>query len=114
MKKILAFVTVLGLALAFGLAYADEISPMTRDMSGTLLYNGITYFEPALQCAAESGSGAGGVAAEEVSKDVILHNGITVFDVRPAGYGPKCSWAEEFSKDLHVRNGITVLGGSDM
>jgi len=111
MKKILAFVMVTGLALTFGLAFADEISP--RDMSGNLLYNGITYFEPApaLECG---GSGAGGVSAAEASGDVISHNGITFFDIRPADYGLKCSWAEDSGKELHVRNGITVPGGSDM
>jgi hypothetical protein len=114
MKKIMSLLTVMGLALTFGLAYADEISPMTRDMSGNVLYNGITYFEPVLECPAEGGSGAGGVAAGEVSKDAILKNGITFFDVRAAGYGPRCSWAGELSKELHVKNGITVPGGSDL
>lgn len=111
MKKMLALLTVMGLALTFGLAYGDEIY-MSRDMSGKALYNGITYFEPALECA-DGGSGAGGVAAGEVSKDVILDNGITFFDVRTSG-NAKCLWTEDLSKELHVRNGITVPGGSDL
>jgi hypothetical protein len=110
MKKILALLTVMGLALTVGLAYAYEISPMTKDMSGEMLYNGITFFAPALQCPVEGGSGAGGVAPGEVRKDVILKNGITFFDSRAAGYGPKCAWAVEPGEELHVNNGITVVG----
>jgi hypothetical protein len=109
MKKIVYLLTVMGFALTFGLAYAED-----KDMSGNVLYNGITYFEPTALCSvpgglSEEGSGAGGMAAEEVSKDVNLINGITFFETGAIARA-KCSWAEESPLDVH--NGITIPGGS--
>ena len=117
MKKIFVFLTVVGLALSFGLAYAGDDAAMVKDMNGALSNNGITYFGPApsaKECVDTGGSGAGGItgAAPVLAGPYIFSR--TLFDISTAGSTGRCAWSGISSKDLDVKNGVTVQGGSDM
>ncbi len=108
MKKIIPLLTAIGLALSFGLAYADESATMYE--SGKVLSNGITVFLPVLQqCSVEGGAGAGGVDPFEATNKAILNNGITHYDMSTGFSGAKCSWAggPGIAKEMRVDNGIT-------
>ncbi len=112
MKKLIPLLTAMGLALSFGLAYADESATMYE--SGKVLSNGITVFLPVLQqCSVEGGAGAGGVAPGEASNEAILYNGITHYDMSTGFSGAKCSWAKEPGKagDMRINNGVTFTLG---
>lgn len=114
MKKILVVLTVLGLALSFGLAYAGDDASMVKDTNGALSNNGITYFGPepsAKECVDTGGSGAGGITGAEPSLAVPYVFSRTLFDIATAGSAGRCSWSGISSKDLDVKNGITVQGG---
>ncbi|MGE5173660.1 MAG: hypothetical protein ACM3MD_07520 [Betaproteobacteria bacterium] len=112
MKITISLLTVLALVLTFGLAYAYESVPMTRDMGGKMeagVYNGITVFEtgPAPDCSSISGVGAGGLSAEARP---VLENGITSFDLGLAGSGAKGSCAGAIGEpSAWLHNGITVF-----
>ncbi len=110
MKKIILLLTAIGLALTFGLAYADESATMTKDVSGKVLENGITIFLPAPECSVAGGSGAGGVAPGEAGNKAILNNGVTHYDMSTGFSGAKCSWAKEpgTAGDMRIDNGITI------
>ncbi len=114
MKITISLLMVLALTLTFGLAYAYESAPMTKDMGGKIneagVYNGITVFEtgPTPDCSSISGVGAGGLAAEEAMP--VLDNGITSFDLGRAESGFKGSCAEGTGEPSSwLNNGITVF-----
>ncbi len=114
MKISISLLTVLALILTFGLAYAYESVPMTKDMGGKMneagVYNGITVFDtgPAPDCSSISGVGAGGLGAEEAKP--VLENGITIFDLGLVGSGARGSCAGGIGEpSVWSHNGITVF-----
>jgi hypothetical protein len=95
MKRILILLSVLVVALTFGIAYAAD-----KDMSAGE-YNGITAFAEVP------------VASHDVGPGLALENGITAFDMRPA------EWTEgsaagglRTEPTMELENGITIFDTS--
>jgi hypothetical protein len=97
MKKILILLSVMAIALTFGSAYAGG-----KDMRAGE-YNGITAFESVP------------VALHDVGPGLVLGNGITAFDIRPAASYAEGSAAGGLSAkepSMELRNGITIFDTS--
>jgi hypothetical protein len=116
MKKIISFLAVMVFALTFGLAFAEDSTTKTKDMSATNGYlitamaNGITVFDSEPAELSAEGSGAGGAALEEYTK--LPYNGITVFDLGPVEVGAEGSAAGGLRAEepsMEVSNGITIF-----
>ncbi len=125
MKKIMPILMVMGLVLAFGLAYADEVPDMrsiVQDDAITYaaLGNGVTFVgsvDTGIQCF---GAAAGGMV--EPSKDlrsIVQDDALTYIapdnsvTFASEGLGPKCSWARGLGREMELHNAITIPGGND-
>ena len=124
MKKIIPILTVMGLVLAFGLAYADEVPDMRSivqdDGITYAALNGVTFVgsvDTGIQCF---GAAAGGMAEPSkdlrsiVQDDELLYtapdNSVTFAS---EGLGPKCSWARGLGREMALHNAITIPGGTE-
>jgi hypothetical protein len=118
MKKLIPILAALGLVLGVGLAFADEYAPLGyagRD-------NGVTFFGTVdtsigAECTSEGGMGAGGMAEEGATKDVlnIKIGGIEYMSPNGVSFSsesaiPNCAWAPGLGRDLELHNGVTVPG----
>ncbi len=126
MKKLIPILAAMGLVLAAGLVYADEMTPMAPDLRSKIQddafryvpINGVTFvseIEPGLQCY---GAAAGGMAEVKDIRSLVkddnftysaLDNAISFSADIPS---VTCSWARGLGMDLVLHNGISVAGGT--
>ncbi len=109
MKKFIAVVMGLTLALAYGYAFADNSGMTAKDMNGTL-YNGITYFGPerSVQCSDIGGSAAGGMVASDKESAVDIKDKLTFIGGDKTDPLLRCAWVVEKPA---VHNGLTAVDG---
>ncbi len=125
MKKITLLLTILAFVLAFGTAYAMDITG-ERDNGITVFAIGPVTYDSVPSAAVEAelyaeGSAAGGVT--EAESKLEPNNGITIFAVGPADFDSGLTWgrAAELSEGsaaggmavegshMKLYNGITVF-----
>lgn len=123
MKKFIPILAAMGLVLAVGLGYADDMRSKVLD-DGVMyapLENGVTFLgvvDTSIQC---EGAAAGGMGAEP-SKDlrsIVQDDNFTYIAPENSvtfaskSLGPKCSWARGLGREIELHNVITIPGGTE-
>jgi len=123
MKMLLPILTAMGLVLAVGLAYGEDMRSIVQDdgITYAALDNGVTFVgsvDTGIHCF---GAAVGGVVADP-SKDlrnIVQDDDLTYtasddsVTFTSEGLGPKCSWARGLGEQLVLHNAITIPGGNE-
>jgi hypothetical protein len=123
MKKLIPILTAMGLVLAVGLAYADDMRSIVQDDGVTYaaLDNGVTFVgqvDTGIQCF---GAAAGGMVESKDIRSIVQDDGFRYIapdnsvTFAAESLGPKCSWARGLGRELKLimHNGVTVPGGTE-
>jgi hypothetical protein len=122
MKKFIPILAAMGLVLAVGVAYADDMRSIVQDDGITytaLAENGVTFLgsvSAGIQCV---GAAAGGMISEPKDlRSVVQDDGFTYIapdnsvTFAAAPLGPKCSWARGLGSEMELHNDVTIPGGN--
>ncbi len=123
MKRFIPILAAMGLVLAVGLGYADDMRSKVQDVGVmyTALENGVTFLgvvDTGIQC---EGAAAGGMGAEP-SKDlrsIVQDDNFTYIAPENSvtfaskSLSPKCSWARGLGREIELHNVITIPGGTE-
>jgi len=122
MKKLLPILTAMGLVLAVGLAYGEDMRSVVQDdgITYAALDNGVTFVgsvEMGIQCfgAAADGMVAGpskdprSIVQDDNLVYIAPDNSVTFTS---ENLGPKCSWARGLGGELELHNAVTIPGGN--